>query len=250
MQTNSKISIITVVYNGEKYLEDSIKSVINQTYSNIEYIIIDGGSTDGTLDIIKRYEDKIDYWVSEKDKGIYDAMNKGIKVSNGIFINFLNAGDKFVSNDVVESIANVAQKDIKLIYGNTLFYNKIKNTIKKQISMEFTLRNITKYTTRVVCHQSMFINKNNFVSYNLQYKLKGELQLYFELALQKEDYVKLDKEIAVFLEDGAGTQRFYENMKERVKVIYRYGKFIAIIKSLPFLFRNYLTYLRKRILKW
>ena len=77
------ISIITVVFNGERYLEQTIQSVIDQTYDNVEYIIIDGGSTDGTLDIIKKYEDKIDYWVSEKDNGIYDAMNKGIKVCYG-----------------------------------------------------------------------------------------------------------------------------------------------------------------------
>ncbi|MCM8833252.1 MAG: glycosyltransferase [Candidatus Omnitrophica bacterium] len=92
------ISVITVVLNGERYLEETIQSVINQTYPNVEYIIIDGGSTDGTLDIIKKYEDKIDYWVSEKDKGIYDAMNKGIRVASGEGLLFLNAGDFFVGD--------------------------------------------------------------------------------------------------------------------------------------------------------
>jgi len=96
-QTYPLITIITVVYNGEKYLEETIKSVINQTYPNVEYIIIDGGSTDGTLDIIKKYEDYIDYWVSEKDKGIYDAMNKGILVSNGKYLLFLNADDFLIT---------------------------------------------------------------------------------------------------------------------------------------------------------
>ena len=79
------VSIITVVRNGEKYLEEIIKSVINQTYNNVEYIIIDGGSTDGTLAIIKKYEDYIDYWASERDKGIYDAMNKGMDLAIGDF---------------------------------------------------------------------------------------------------------------------------------------------------------------------
>ncbi len=80
------ITVITVVYNGEKYLEETIQSVINQTYPNVEYIIIDGGSTDETIDIIKKYEDKIDLWISEKDEGIYDAMNKGIYLATGQWV--------------------------------------------------------------------------------------------------------------------------------------------------------------------
>ena len=87
---NSLISVITVSYNAVSTIEQTILSVINQTYSNIEYIIIDGGSTDGTIDIIRRYEDKIAYWVSEPDRGIYDAMNKGASKANGEYIAFLN----------------------------------------------------------------------------------------------------------------------------------------------------------------
>ena len=101
MRNKPLVSIVTVVYNGENFLEETIKSVINQTYENIEYIIIDGGSTDGTVDIIKKYEDKINYWVSEKDAGIYDAMNKGIEAFKGDYINFLNAGDSYVNNEVL-----------------------------------------------------------------------------------------------------------------------------------------------------
>ena len=86
-------SIITVVYNGEKFLEKTIASVVNQSCKNFEYIIIDGGSTDKSLDIIRKYEKKIDYWVSEKDNGIYDAFNKGMIVSKGEFIGFINSDD-------------------------------------------------------------------------------------------------------------------------------------------------------------
>ena len=92
------ISIITVVYNGEKHLEETIQSVINQTYDNVEYIIIDGGSTDGTLEIIKKYEDKIDYWVSEKDRGMYNALNKGFSCANGEYLGWLNADDTLFPN--------------------------------------------------------------------------------------------------------------------------------------------------------
>ncbi|MCI5136399.1 MAG: glycosyltransferase [Candidatus Electrothrix sp. AW2] len=94
------ITVITVVFNGVQRLEETILSVIGQTYDNVEYIIIDGGSTDGTLDIIRKYEHAIDYWVSEKDRGIYDAMNKGIDLTTGEWMNFMNAGDSFFSKNI------------------------------------------------------------------------------------------------------------------------------------------------------
>lgn len=95
MDCNLKISIITVVYNGISEIEKTIQSVLNQTYPNIEYIIIDGGSTDGTIDIIKKYQGQLAYWVSEPDEGIYYAMNKGIQKATGEWIHFRNCGDYF-----------------------------------------------------------------------------------------------------------------------------------------------------------
>jgi glycosyltransferase involved in cell wall biosynthesis len=115
------ISIITVVFNGEQFLEETIRSVINQNYDNVEYIIIDGGSTDGTLNIIKKYEDKISYWVSEKDGGIYDAMNKALDVASGVWINFMNAGDSFCNAIVLEKLfAKEIEIDNKFVYGDVL----------------------------------------------------------------------------------------------------------------------------------
>ena len=95
----SLISIITVVFNDKYGLEETILSVLSQTSENIEYIIIDGGSNDGTVDVIKKYEKSIDKWISEPDNGIYDAMNKGIALASGGFINFMNAGDVYASNN-------------------------------------------------------------------------------------------------------------------------------------------------------
>mgnify|MGYP001033420933 FL=1 len=103
-ETDTLISVVTVSYNAVLTIEQTILSVINQTYPNVEYIIIDGGSTDGTVDIIKKYADKIAYWVSEPDKGIYDAMNKGGLKATGDFIQFLNAGDWFENEHVIEKI--------------------------------------------------------------------------------------------------------------------------------------------------
>jgi len=100
--SDKKISIITIALNAERYLEQTIASVVNQTYSNREYIIVDGGSTDGTLDIIKKYESEIDNWISEPDKGIADAMNKGIDLATGDYILFLHSDDYLVNSSVLE----------------------------------------------------------------------------------------------------------------------------------------------------
>lgn len=101
------ISVVTVCYNAADTIEKTMLSVLNQTYHDIEYIIIDGGSTDGTVEIIRKYADRIAYWVSEPDKGIYDAMNKGIKVATGEWINFMNAGDEFVDEGVIEKLFRI-----------------------------------------------------------------------------------------------------------------------------------------------
>ncbi len=116
---NPLITVITVVYNGEKYIEQTILSVIEQKHNNIEYIIIDGQSTDSTCEIIKRYDEHIDYWISEKDNGIYDAMNKGIKKAKGSLISFLNADDWYESN-ALQNIIDIYLKNSKVdfIFGD------------------------------------------------------------------------------------------------------------------------------------
>ncbi len=124
LQTKPLVSIITVVYNAEEYLEETIQSVIGQTFKNIEYIIIDGGSTDGTFDIIKKYEHAIDYYISEKDEGIYDAMNKGIEAANGEWINFMNGGDTFHNSNVLQSLSFPNKPDCDLLSGKVALYYK------------------------------------------------------------------------------------------------------------------------------
>ena len=123
MNTNKPlVTIITVSYNVVDTIESTIQSVVNQRYNNIEYIIIDGGSNDGTVDIIKKYEDHITYWISEPDGGIYYGMNKGIIKSNGDWLCFMNAGDRFASNDVLEHIfdSNIVFDNIDVIFGDVI----------------------------------------------------------------------------------------------------------------------------------
>ena len=105
-----KMSIVTVVFNGENYLERTIKSIVNQTYKNVEYIIIDGNSKDGTLAIIDKYKENISYWISEPDKGIYDAMNKSLDLITGDFVWFINAGDEIHDNKTIENLIKQSEK--------------------------------------------------------------------------------------------------------------------------------------------
>lgn len=117
-----KVSIITVVYKNKDTIKDAIESVLNQTYKNIEYIIVDGASTDGTVEIIKSYGNKIDKFISEPDNGIYDAMNKGIKLATGDIIGFLNSDDFYASNNVLEKVTNeFIDKKVDSVYGDLVY---------------------------------------------------------------------------------------------------------------------------------
>jgi len=120
MAKHPKISIITVSYNCRACIEKTIKSVIGISYDNLEYIVIDGGSTDGTVDVIEQYRNKIAYFVSEPDKGIYDAMNKGLAVSTGEWVNFINAGDFFANKNVLDSIVEQIEEDAVIVHGNII----------------------------------------------------------------------------------------------------------------------------------
>lgn len=155
------ITVITIVFNGEKFLEETILSVINQTYPNVEYILIDGGSSDKTLEIIKKYDDAVDYWVSEKDGGIYDAMNKGVNLAKGEWINFMNAGDCFHDNEILSEI-NFHDFSTELIYGD---YSIRKNNRKiyKDNKKESDL------WKGFFCHQAVFIR--SYLIKELKFKL-------------------------------------------------------------------------------
>ena len=121
-----KYSIITINYNNRDGLENTIKSVINQTCQDFEYIVIDGGSTDGSVDVINKYADKIDYWISEPDKGIYNAMNKGILRAHGEYLNFMNSGDYFYDNEVLEKMYSCCVND--MVVGKDYHFNSKSNS--------------------------------------------------------------------------------------------------------------------------
>ena len=136
-----KISIITVTYNAEEFIEQCIRSVVGQSYKNIEYILVDGASSDSTLNIVQKYKNNINILISEVDQGIYDAMNKGIKLASGDVIGILNADDFFADQDVVANIVKSFTENVTdIVYGN-LWYVDRKNpdlSIRKWISKPFS----------------------------------------------------------------------------------------------------------------
>ena len=163
------ISVITVSYNAVLTIEQTILSVINQTYLNIEYIIIDGGSTDGTVNVIKKYADKIAYWVSESDKGIYDAMNKGIAYSHGEYCNFINAGDKFCSSSILKQVMDFNHV-ADIIVGQDLHVNEHNKIVSRSVLPR--RYNLLHFYITTIPHQSCFIRASLLKKYYYDTSLK------------------------------------------------------------------------------
>ncbi|MCB4790694.1 MAG: glycosyltransferase [Elusimicrobia bacterium] len=159
-----KVSVITVTYNNAGGLEKTIHSLIEQKYPNIEYIIVDGGSQDNTVEIIKKYEKHISKWVSEKDKGIYDAMNKGILMSTGDIFNFMNSGDLFYSDNVLNDVARLFNENTGIVYGRSEQFSEVES-IKYLAGKEIDSSRIWK--GMFVCHQSVFYNRKLFELFGL-----------------------------------------------------------------------------------
>lgn len=142
-----KISIITSVFNNKQTISESIDSVLSQTYSNIEYIIIDGASTDGTVDIIKQYYNKISTFISEPDKGIYDGLNKGISLATGDVVGFLHSDDLYQNNKVIETVVEAfKQYEVDSIYGDLTYVDKVdtNKVIRYWVSGDFSLKKLRR----------------------------------------------------------------------------------------------------------
>lgn len=182
---NNEFSIITVCYNCKNTIEKTLLSVIHQTYNNFQYIIIDGGSTDGTLDIIYQYKDKINVILTEPDKGVYDAMNKGIKLANGKWINFMNSGDTFYNLNVLSDVSKSINSETDIIYGNTC--------IELTPSIRYCLLpdKLTSIEDKLpFCHQSCFI-KTSIAQENLfdlSFKYVADYALFYYLYNKKAKF--------------------------------------------------------------
>lgn len=235
------VSIITVVYNGERYLQQTINSVSNQTYKQIEYLIIDGASTDRTLDIIQDNETKITKWISEPDKGLYDAMNKGIKLAKGELIGMINSDDWFEPNAVEVMVKAFLNNPTKTIFHANRYDIGPDNTrvIKKFNPSSFKF----KYYGMTYHHPSMFIAKKEYNKhlYNIELKALSDYQFVLEAFLQTpQSFLYIDKAIVNYRLEGISAQMsFYNRLKEG---------FFSRKEAGMFIFSNYFSVILRAVI--
>lgn len=205
----SKISVVTVCYNAVDSIEKTILSVINQTYQNIEYIIIDGGSTDGTVDVIKKYISHIAYWVSEPDKGIYDAMNKGIANATGDYINFMNAGDYFINNHIVADIAISVQNEYAdVVFGNAVYL--LGGTYYEVKATPFYVPPFIKHSMGFN-HQCCFVKmeKARRFPFDLKYRLAADYNMIMTIFHNKGTFSYINLPVAYYDISGVSKKQAF-----------------------------------------
>lgn len=211
------VTIITAVFNGEKHLEETIQSIIGQSYNNLEYIIIDGGSSDATLDIIQKYGHAIDYWVSEKDKGIADAFNKGILLALGSYVNFQGDGDGFIAKDSVatalkgvnvESDMFIACRIKRVSNNGEIIFISKQPKIFKKYSLLFKM---------ALPHQGLFTHANVFKEYGL-FDINNTYCMDYEHLLRAyrtfPHVILKDFAVAKWRDDGLGNNKEREILQE------------------------------------
>lgn len=218
-----KITIITATYNCVSTLEQTILSVINQTYDDIEYIIIDGGSTDGTVDIIKKYSDKIAYWVSEKDEGVYYALNKGIEYATGDYIEIIGSDDYFYHSKVIENVVSCIESDTDIL--STCCY-----IVNEKYKMEYYYTNehaINKenYPGWMIPHGGMFVKKNimKCLKFDTQFKIAADYDFFLKCYLNNNYKFKFVNMPVYYFSDSGISSNVDKINIENIKIKTKYS---------------------------
>ena len=218
--TKPLLSIITICYN-EKEIERTCESIVNQTWQDFEWIVVDGGSTDGTLDILNKYKDRIDILISEPDKGRYNAMNKGIKLAQGQYLNFMNGGDAFYNSTVLEKVFKESEQTADILYGKECIVDGKCSYIcnlPQKIDVSYWLQ-------RTIRHQSSFIKKELFIKYgfyNENYTIVSDFESFVLFFTKGCSFQYLPHIIASFNASGISCSNQKQSMAERKKVEQKY----------------------------
>lgn len=221
MKAKPKISIITVVYNNAALIDKTIKNVLKQTYSNIEYIIVDGASTDGTLDIIRQYEGQLKY-ISEKDKGIYDAMNKGARIATGEWLIYRNCGDFFFTPSILDEImAEYEDQGEDYIGCNVRFF---KQGYYKDMRPNILTKHY--FEAMPIWHQACLIRRTTQLKYpyNLKYRNSADNDFFIHTFINGSKYALVDKTLTLF-DDGDGASALHGNItiKNNIEILLSYN---------------------------
>ena len=220
MDVKPLVSIITVVYNKVEKLKRAIESVINQTYDNIEYIIIDGNSIDGTLDVIKMYEEYIDYYVSEPDDGIYNAMNKGLELATGVYIGILNADDWFIDTAVEDSINAILSSQAEYSGADEIIVDEAGNRIGNYGIFYFN--DIALFSLNPCNHGTMFISKriyNDLGKYEPSLKIASDLKYQLKIITHRYKYCIVNKPIHYYELSGISFRDQNTSVGEVLKIL-------------------------------
>lgn len=237
-----KFSIITVTYNAGNVLEDTIQSVITQTYKNVEYIIVDGKSTDGTMDIVNRYREHIHTIVSEPDKGLYDAMNKGIDLATGDYLCFLNAGDELHEDDTLQLIVHSLNGEKELpdvIYGETAIVDEEGHFLRmRRLSTPEHLTWKSFQHGMLVCHQAFMPRRDLAVKYNLKYRFSADFDWCIRIMKKSRVLHNTHLTIIDYLNEGMTTRNHKASLKERFHIMcHHYGTASTIMRHMGFAVR-------------
>ena len=228
-----KFSIITVNYNNKEGLRKTIESVIHQTYRDFEFIIIDGGSTDGSADVLKEYDAQIDYWVSEPDGGIYQGMNKGIKKATGEYLNFMNSGDCFYASNILEKVSHY-NSNADFIVGKDYHYNS--ETHQGHASIQPPRTTMIHFFVATLDHQSSFIKRELFIDslYDESHRLVSDWIFFTEKIVKEQKQVHFIPDIVCRREEGGlSEQQWDKNRKEIDQYLHQF--------LFPGIFEDYTT---------
>jgi len=225
---SAKLSIITITYQAEQYLERTIQSVLAQGHrAEIEYLVIDGASKDGSISIIEAYKSDIDYIVSEPDRGIYDAMNKGLQRSTGDYVIFMNAGDTFADENTVAQIISSMTSNPDVIVGDALFVDMTGNPLG--LRSEVTPHKIPAQLSwqsfqygMVICHQSFIVKRSIAPLFDLRFRLSSDIDWEIQCLKLSGKTTQLDIPICCYLTGGASVQNLKRSWQERYFVLKRH----------------------------